>query len=314
MNRRQTSSPRSRPHPDNHAIIHRLKEQKGPLFVRVTIITDDLQVLYDTHTKRILGPTFNPEYPVSHPEVLQAFNEGIGYHEEYSNLLGMKFAYFAKTFNFHGKTYVVRTAFPYQYVAELRYDFEMGFILLATLILLLFSLMSWVIIHFLTRPIHQIIRAVRPYQEGLQSELPVIATSSFNPRDDFGKLAYTLNSLSMKIQHQINTLNKMLEMRKDFVANASHELKTPITIIRGFAETLHDNPTLPEETRIDVTSKIVRNCQRMTALIKDLLILSDVENIPSSYLSPCDIKELTKKCCTMLLEVFPEAQISCRCP
>ena len=41
---------------------------------------------------------------------------------------------------------------------------------------------------------------------------------------------------------------QMLEMRKDFVANASHELKTPITIIQGFAETLYDNPSLPKET------------------------------------------------------------------
>lgn len=410
--------------PDNNGIIHRLKEQKGPLFVRVSIITSDLQVLYDTHTKKLLGPTFAQQYPVSHPEVLQAFSEGIGYHEEYSNLLGQKFAYFAKTFNFHGKTYVVRTAFPYQYISELRYDFEMGFIILATVILLLFSLMSWVIIHYLTKPIQQIIQSVSPYQEGLQAELPVIDPSGFNPTDDFGKLAYTLNSLSLKIQQQINTLTnerneketileslvegviavdmnmvityanqmalrflnvekesiiglpfdtikqetcktllehcqedgiprtdhiivskeghkvyfdvvatptkdnsgailvlqdksahyKLLEMRKDFVANASHELKTPITIIRGFAETLHDNPTLPQDVMIDVTGKIVRNCQRMATLIKDLLILSDVENIPSTYLTPCNLKEFVEKCRHSLLHVFPKADVKIEAP
>ena len=151
---------------DNNAIIHRLKEQKGPLFVRVSVITNDLQVLYDTHTKRFLGPTFSQEYRVSHPEVLQAFREGIGYHEEYSNLLGQKFAYFAEMFNFHGKTYVVRTAFPYHYVAELRYDFEVGFITLAILILLLFSIMSWVIIHFSLNRLPKSFRPSVPIKKG----------------------------------------------------------------------------------------------------------------------------------------------------
>ena len=48
---------------------------------------------------------------------------------------------------------------------------------------------------------------------------------------------------------------KIFEMRRDFIANASHELKTPITIIRGFAEALHDNPELPIDTRQEVTTK-----------------------------------------------------------
>jgi two-component system, OmpR family, phosphate regulon sensor histidine kinase PhoR len=100
--------------------------------------------------------------------------------------------------------------------------------------------------------------------------------------------------------------HKIFEMRRDFIANASHELKTPITIIRGFAEALHDNPDLPLQTRIDITSKIMRNCKRMTTLIKDLLTLADIENIPTSRLTECNLEELTKRCCGMLWEVYPD--------
>ena len=102
---------------------------------------------------------------------------------------------------------------------------------------------------------------------------------------------------------------KIFEMRRDFIANASHELKTPITIIRGFAEALHDNPDLPVETRLEVTAKIVRNCTRMAALIKDLLTLADIENIPSSRLSLFDVSDLVEQCLIMLYEVFPDAQV-----
>lgn len=103
---------------------------------------------------------------------------------------------------------------------------------------------------------------------------------------------------------------KIFEMRRDFIANASHELKTPITIIRGFAEALHDNPNLPIETQLEVTNKIVRNCNRMAALIKDLLTLADIENIPSSRLCLFDLYELTEHSSSMLAEVFPDAQVT----
>lgn len=405
--------------PNNEALIRRLKDQKSLMFFRSSIISNEHKVLYDSHTKRLLGPKFNQDYVVDHPEVLQAFHEGTGYHEDYSQILNQKFSYFAKSFDFHGKTYVLRTAFPYHYVKEIIDDFKIGFLGLATLILLLFSFMTWFVIHYLTQPIQNIINAVKPYQEGKEHILPAIDLGRGNADDDFNKLAFTLNSLSAKIQNHIDNLikerneketileslvegviaidtdmeityanhsamklinrhfenaqgkrfdilqqehckellegcqrekrpltdmlelyregkklyldivaapkkdnagailvledktahYKILEMRRDFIANASHELKTPITVIRGFAEALHDNPNLSRETQLEVTSKILRNCIRMTSLIKDLLTLADIENIPLSRLSNCDITELCSRCRSMLAESFPDAQV-----
>lgn len=98
-------------------------------------------------------------------------------------------------------------------------------------------------------------------------------------------------------------------MRRDFIANASHELKTPITVIRGFAEALHDNPGLPNEMQEEMTNKIIRSCNRMTALIKDFLTLADIENIPSSRLFDCHLQDLCERCISMLLEAHPDVDI-----
>jgi len=105
---------------------------------------------------------------------------------------------------------------------------------------------------------------------------------------------------------------KMMQMRKDFVANASHELRTPITIIMGFAETLNETQGLPEEQVEKITGKIVRNAERMNSIIQDLLILSDIENLPVSRLDEVDIYDLALHCRETLLSVFTDAKVDVR--
>lgn len=406
--------------PDDNALVQRLKDQKYLIFFRVSIITNERKLLYDSYTMRLLGPGFNKKLALNHPEVEQAFREGIGFHEGESKLLRQRFVYMAKSFDFHGKPYVLRIAFPYKFVAEMTRDFEISALGLCATVLLLFSFMSWMVISRLTRPIQQIITTIKPYQEGRVMTLPEIKLANVGPYDEAGKLADTLNSLSAKIQGHIDSLTKernekeaileslvegvvavddhlevtyanqtalkllsmerealvgkhfsvanqpacldllsvcmqerkvltetlrisregeniyyldiivapkmqdsgailimedktahykLIEMRKEFIANASHELKTPITIIRGFAETLHDNPQLPQETFQGITNKIVHSCTRMATLIKNLLTLSDIEHIPHVRLLECDLFELVESCTAMLQDLYPDALI-----
>lgn len=405
-------------------LLLKIKELKPLIFFRISLITSDRTVLYDSHTKRILGGSFDQNYIVNHPEVLEALKTGRGYSEDYSELLSQKFAYTAVAFDFHGKTYVLRTAFPYRYVKELVSDFEVGFIVLTSIVLVLYSLMSWFIISYLTKPIQQIISTVAAYKEGEFNPLNELRAIAERSTDDVGVLAKTLVSLSERLQKQIFTLRdernekevvleslvegviavdrkmivtfvnstalkllgknregvigqafedlkeerllnlltlcqveqkpimepiqvqqkdsvfylevvaapkndnkgallimedksdhyRTIEMRKDFIANASHELKTPITIIRGFAETLHDNPELPLPITEDITAKIVKNCERMATVVRDLLALADIENIPHHRLSVFDIVELVNKVKTHLLQVHVEANISIQSP
>lgn len=77
--------------------------------------------------------------------------------------------------------------------------------------------------------------------------------------------------------HDITEMKKLEQMRKDFVANVSHELKTPITSIKGFTETLLDGAMHDNETLKSFLDIILKESDRLQMLIKDLLDLSKIE-------------------------------------
>lgn len=77
--------------------------------------------------------------------------------------------------------------------------------------------------------------------------------------------------------HDITEIKKLEQMRKDFVANVSHELKTPVTSIKGFTETLLDGAMNNKETLESFLSIILKESDRLQSLIHDLLELSKIE-------------------------------------
>ncbi|TGB04085.1 two-component system histidine kinase PnpS [Halobacillus salinus] len=77
--------------------------------------------------------------------------------------------------------------------------------------------------------------------------------------------------------HDITELKQLEQMRKDFVANVSHELKTPITSIRGFSETLLDGAMKDEAMLEQFLQIILKESGRLQSLIQDLLELSKLE-------------------------------------
>ncbi len=83
------------------------------------------------------------------------------------------------------------------------------------------------------------------------------------------------------VLHDITRLKELERVKTNFVANVSHELKTPITIIKGFTETLSEDwDNLPVETRSKFFKKIKNNTERLHLLVEDLLTLSRIETDP----------------------------------
>ncbi|MDN6698950.1 MAG: ATP-binding protein [Staphylococcus equorum] len=123
------------------------------------------------------------------------------------------------------------------------------------------------------------------------------------------------------VMHDITNLKKLENLRREFVANVSHELKTPITSIKGFAETLLDGAKNDEQALNDFLQIISKESDRIETLVFDLLDLSHVEQqseIETEYISLSDIAELTiknmqtiaeSKDITILNEVTPDIVI-----
>ncbi|CAH0346240.1 two-component system histidine kinase PnpS [Bacillus sp. CECT 9360] len=97
--------------------------------------------------------------------------------------------------------------------------------------------------------------------------------------------------------HDITELKKLEQMRKDFVANVSHELKTPITSIKGFSETLLDGAMKDEEALQNFLSIILKESDRLQALIQELLDLSKIEQqefvLNLEFLNLCQLLQET---------------------
>ena len=105
------------------------------------------------------------------------------------------------------------------------------------------------------------------------------------------------------VLQDITDVQRIDKMRADFVANASHELKTPITAIRGFAETLIEDETIEHTMRQRFIRKIHGQSIRLSDLVSDLLALSRLESNDKAFNTQVDLQKVVQRVCANLQAV-----------
>lgn len=93
-----------------------------------------------------------------------------------------------------------------------------------------------------------------------------------------GKLMNPVNEMEKKLMITMEENRRAENIRKEFVANVTHELKTPLTSISGFVETLQDGAAEDPVIRTKFLDIIAIEASRLKRLIEDILIISDIEN------------------------------------
>jgi len=93
------------------------------------------------------------------------------------------------------------------------------------------------------------------------------------------------------VLHDVTELRRLEGVRRDFVANVSHELKTPLTVVRGIVETLVGDAAMPDETRQRFLERARVQSDRLSSIVTDLLALARIESRPDALeREPVDLR------------------------
>jgi len=130
---------------------------------------------------------------------------------------------------------------------------------------------TWALLHTRLQNIHDLLHYLRAHQ------FEKLGTSPSPRGDELDGLVWELHRTGQMLNREIDDMRRMESYRREFIGNVSHELKTPIFSIQGFAETLSDGALDDPEVNRAFLQKIVRNANRLDRLARDLSEIARLE-------------------------------------
>ena len=140
------------------------------------------------------------------------------------------------------------------------------FIFTALIIVFIASILSSVTSLYQTKPLKEMAAATRKFAHGEFD----IRVNTYGRRDEIGELAVSFNAMA-------ESLAQSDAQRSEFIANVSHELKTPMTTIAGFADGILDG-TIPPDRQEDALRTISAETRRLSRLVRRMLDLSRLQS------------------------------------
>lgn len=221
--------------------------------IRVTLVAPDGTVTYDS-----LTDASTLENHASRPEVAAALSTGAGSSDRASETSGYVSLYEAVRLE-SGE--VLRLSVDRAGVAA----FLMQDVALLAALALVVVAMSWLVSRRLAD------RFVRPILEIDPSVGDGVA-----PYEELDPLVTRLNEQHDELMRRMEEIQDAADMRRDFTANVTHELKTPIASISGAAELIRDGIARPEDVS-GFAGRIYDDAQRLSLLVSDILTLSKLD-------------------------------------
>ena len=206
----------------------------------------------------------------------------VSYDNEFS---GMEFIIGASEIVIDDDTYIICVCRDVSYVSNMRKRLHQMFVY--TFIILLFAsgVISWLMSTFLVRHLSRLTKATREIADGNLSYRSNIETN-----DEIGELSQDFDKMAEELEGNVSLLEEAAEEKDRFMGAFTHELKTPMTSIIGYAELLRTQE-LDDEDREDALQYIYSEAKRLENMSLKLLQLfvADKEKLEMKKVSPKDM-------------------------
>ena len=233
---------------------------------RITLIDQDGSVLADSETG-------NPETMENHKnrkEVKEAFQDGFGTKVRNSSTIKGSMMYAAYCSPTQHK--VIRISIHHDVITDLMKMMVPSIVISLLLALSVAGVLTNKFANSVTKPILEISHKLEGiYDEKIDFNFP------HYQYDELNIIARTTTDMSKSVQDYIRKLEKEKTIRQEFFSNASHELKTPLTAIRGYAELLQSGMASDTNMQKEFLGRIHSEVEEMTSLINDILMISRLE-------------------------------------
>lgn len=244
--------------------------------IRLSLIDSAGLVLFDSSVPQ--NQLKNLENHLSRPEIQQSLKEPFGENIRKSKSVDISLFYVAKHLpgtihiNDLGSVSFIRVSYTLSSLNDY-YRTYMIVILVVSILLLIGGIVIYkYLADRFAEPVLKMVNVARQITKGeLQERIEV--TSS----DELGFLGKSINTMAEKLVDDIKKLKKLERVRSEFLANTSHELKTPIFTIQGFVETLLDGAIDDHEVNRSFLLKIHKNSIHLNNLVSDLIEISKIE-------------------------------------
>lgn len=239
---------------------------------RITLIDADGNVVFDNQTKAEALDNH-----AGREEIKQAMETGKGMSIRYSNTLTEKTLYYAVKLS---DSSILRVSANQYTVVAILLGLLQPILVILVAALILTAVLSSRVSKAIIKPINEL-DLEHPEKNETYEELTPLLRKISKQKDT--------------INQQMSELRKKDNMRRDFTANVSHELKTPLTSISGFAE-LMKSGDIPNETVTDFSKSIYDEAQRLISLVNDIIKISELDEKSISLESEMvDLYELSSE-------------------
>lgn len=234
---------------------------------RFTIIKKDGTVVADTE----IGDAASMENHMEREEIKEAVSSGSGHAMRRSETLKKELLYV--TVMAENQEYILRLSVPYSGMREYLPMMFPAVLLSFAIAFIGSTLEAERFSQSITKPLQEIAKEMIKV-DGDYADLQFETC----PYEEINVIADTTTKMSRNVREYLERLEQEKQIRQEFFSNASHELKTPITSIRGYVELLESGVAINDESRIDFFKRIKKEALRMTSLVDDILMISRLES------------------------------------